>query len=162
MSMFCYQCQETARNLGCTVRGVCGKQDSLANLMDLLIYSLRGLAWVSHKLNENGKYYPEDSIFAMQGLFTTITNANWSEDVITALIDKTIELRDIRKKELCEIIKDEAICKAFPEAVHFEISKDEYADFAAKVGVLKTENEDVRSLRETITYGLKGIGAYGD
>lgn len=162
MSMFCYQCQETARNLGCTVRGVCGKQDSLSNLMDLLIYSLRGLAWVSHKLNENGKYYPEDSIFAMQGLFTTITNANWSEDVITALIDRAIELRDIRKKELCEIIKDEAICKAFPDAVHFEITKDEYADFAAKVGVLSTENEDVRSLRETITYGLKGIGAYGD
>jgi hydroxylamine reductase len=88
--MFCYQCQETARNTGCTVRGVCGKSDSLANMMDLLIYSLRGLAYVDHKLIQNGKYYPEDSLFVMQGLFTTITNANWSEDVIVALIDKAI------------------------------------------------------------------------
>ncbi|MCB5266310.1 MAG: hydroxylamine reductase [Candidatus Cloacimonetes bacterium] len=158
--MFCYQCQETARNLGCTVRGVCGKPETLAHLMDLLIYSLRGLAYVSHKLIQNGKYYPEDSLIVMQGLFTTITNANWDEDVITGLIDNAIARRDERKKELCEILGDK--CKSCPEAVTFEITKDQYADFGAKVGVLRTENEDVRSLRETITYGLKGIGAYGD
>ncbi len=160
MSMFCYQCQETARNTGCTVRGVCGKSDSLANMMDLLIYSLRGLAYVDHKLIQNGKYYPEDSLFVMQGLFTTITNANWSEDVIVALIDKAIKLRDTRKDELCSMLKDK--CNECPDAVTFQISKDQYADFATKVGVLKTENEDIRSLRETITIGLKGIGAYGD
>ncbi len=160
MSMFCYQCQETARNTGCTVRGVCGKSESLANLMDLLIYSLRGLAHVDHKLIQNGKYYPEDAIFVMQGLFTTITNANWSEDVITALIDKAIAMRDKRKDELCALIGDK--CAKCPDAVTFKISKDQYADFATKVGVLKTENEDIRSLRETITIGLKGVGAYGD
>ncbi len=160
MSMFCYQCQETARNTGCTVRGVCGKSDSLANMMDLLIYSLRGLAYVDHKLIQNGKYYPEDSLFVMQGLFTTITNANWSEDVIVALIDKAIKLRDTRKDELCSMLKDK--CNECPDAVTFQISKDQYADFATKVGVLKTENEDIRSLRETITIGLKGVGAYGD
>ncbi|MDY0325742.1 MAG: hydroxylamine reductase [Candidatus Cloacimonadaceae bacterium] len=160
MSMFCYQCQETARNLGCTVRGVCGKPETLAHLMDLLIYSLRGLAYVSHKLNQNGRYYPEDSLMVMQGLFTTITNANWDEEVITGLIENAIARRDERKKELCEILGDK--CKSCPEAVTFEITKEQYADFGARVGVLRTENEDVRSLRETITYGLKGIGAYGD
>ncbi|HOA29222.1 MAG: hydroxylamine reductase [Candidatus Cloacimonetes bacterium] len=158
--MFCYQCQETARNLGCTMRGVCGKPDTLANLMDLLIYSLRGLAHVSHKLIQNGKYYPEDAIFVMQGLFTTITNANFDETVITGLIDRAIALRDKRKDELCGIIGDK--CGSCPEAATFTVSKDQYAEFATRIGVLRTENEDVRSLRETITYGLKGISAYGD
>ncbi|HQQ67901.1 MAG TPA: hydroxylamine reductase [Candidatus Cloacimonadota bacterium] len=158
--MFCYQCQETARNMGCTMRGVCGKPDTLANLMDLLIYSLRGLAHVSHKLIQNGKYYPEDAIFMMQGLFTTITNANFDETMITSLIDRAIALRDKRKDELCAIIGDK--CGQCPEAATFKITKDQYADFATRIGVLRTENEDVRSLRETITYGLKGIAAYGD
>lgn len=160
MSMFCYQCQETSRNLGCTMRGVCGKPDTLANYMDLLIYSLRGVAHVSHKLIQEGKYYPEDAVFVMQGLFTTITNANFDEAVITNMIDKALELRDKRKQELCALIGDK--CSTCPEAVTFQISKADYADFATKVGVLRTENEDVRSLRETITYGLKGISAYGD
>jgi len=128
--------------------------------MDLLIYSLRGLAHVSHKLIQNGKYYPEDAIFVMQGLFTTITNANWSEEVISALIDQAIALRDKRKDELCAIIGDK--CGNCPDAVTFQIPREQYADFATKIGVLKTENEDVRSLRETITIGLKGVGAYGD
>lgn len=162
MSMFCYQCQETARNLGCKDmnRGVCGKPESLANLMDLLIYSLRGLAHVSWKLIQNGKYHANDSLIVMQGLFTTITNANYDPEAIIALIDQAIALRDKRKEELCEIVK--ANCDKCPEAATFQISKDQYDEFAAKVGVLRTENEDIRSLRETITYGLKGIAAYGD
>ncbi len=160
MSMFCYQCQETSRNMGCTMRGVCGKPDTLANMMDLLIYSLRGLAHVDHKLIQEGKYYPEDALFVMQGLFTTITNANFDDTVITGLIDRALALRDKRKAELCALIGDK--CGQCPEAATFSITKDQYADFATKVGVLRTENEDVRSLRETITYGLKGISAYGD
>lgn len=160
MSMFCYQCQETSRNMGCTMRGVCGKPDTLANMMDLLIYSLRGLAHVDHKLIQEDKYYPEDALFVMQGLFTTITNANFDDTVITGLIDRALALRDKRKAELCALIGDK--CGQCPEAATFSITKDQYAEFATKVGVLRTENEDVRSLRETITYGLKGISAYGD
>lgn len=160
MSMFCYQCQETARNLGCTVRGVCGKTDTLSNLMDLLIHGLKGLSYASHKLIQNGIYHPEDAVFVMQGLFTTITNANWDEDVIIALIDKAIALRDERKIELAGVNAHK--CPSCPDAVTFQVKNGEYAEHGAKVGVLSTENEDIRSLRETIIYGLKGVGAYGD
>jgi hydroxylamine reductase len=158
--MFCYQCQETSRNIGCTMRGVCGKSPELANLFDLLIYSLKGLAHVSVKLLENGAYYPEDAVFTMSGLFRTITNANWDEELIRNVITETLALRDKRKDELCAKLGDK--CKACPDAVTFQIKPAEYDEFALKVGVLSTENEDVRSLRETIIYGIKGIAAYGE
>ncbi len=163
MSMFCYQCQETSRNLGCTMRGVCGKPDTLSGMMDLLIYSLRGLGWVSTRLHTEGIYHPEDSIFSMQGLFRTITNANFDEAVFVALVTEAISLRDKRMVEL--EAKYTALGKKLtdvPEAANFAVTPAQYADFSASVGVLRTENEDVRSLRETITYGLKGISAYGD
>ena len=160
MSMFCYQCQETARNLGCTVRGVCGKSETLANLFDLLIFGLKGLAYASVHLQEKGRYYPEDSIFVMGALFKTITNTNWDEDSIRDTIEQTLALRDKRKKELCDLMGGK--CDTCPEAVTFQLKREEYDEFAKKVGVLKTENEDIRSLRETIIYGLKGICAYGE
>ncbi|MCK9165186.1 MAG: hydroxylamine reductase [Candidatus Cloacimonetes bacterium] len=158
--MFCYQCQETARNLGCTVRGVCGKSETLANLFDLLIFGLKGLAYASVHLQEKGRYYPEDSIFVMGALFKTITNTNWDEDSIRDTIEQTLALRDKRKKELCDLMGGK--CDTCPEAVTFQLKREEYDEFAKKVGVLKTENEDIRSLRETIIYGLKGICAYGE
>ena len=160
MSMFCYQCQETARNLGCTVRGVCGKSETLANLFDLLIFGLKGLAYASVHLQEKGRYYPEDSIFVMGALFKTITNTNWDEDSVRDTIEQTLALRDKRKKELCDLMGGK--CDTCPEAVTFQLKREEYDEFAKKVGVLKTENEDIRSLRETIIYGLKGICAYGE
>ncbi|MEN6446027.1 MAG: hydroxylamine reductase, partial [Candidatus Cloacimonas sp.] len=158
--MFCYQCQETARNLGCTVRGVCGKSETLANLFDLLIFGLKGLAYASVHLQEKGRYYPEDSIFVMGALFKTITNTNWDEDKVRDTIEQTLALRDKRKKELCDLMGGK--CETCPEAVTFQLKREEYDEFAKKVGVLKTENEDIRSLRETIIYGLKGICAYGE
>ncbi|MBP9037895.1 MAG: hydroxylamine reductase [Candidatus Cloacimonas sp.] len=158
--MFCYQCQETARNLGCTVRGVCGKSETLANLFDLLIFGLKGLAYASVHLQEKGRYYPEDSFFVMGALFKTITNTNWDEDSIRDTIEQTLALRDKRKKELCDLMGGK--CDTCPEAVTFQLKREEYDEFARKVGVLKTENEDIRSLRETIIYGLKGICAYGE
>ncbi len=165
MSMFCYQCQETARNTGCTVHGVCGKKDTLCHLMDLLIYSLKGLAWVNTKLYTFDKYYPEDSLFVMQGLFRTITNANFNEDDFYLVIAEAIAKRDERFSQLdtLYIAKHGKACPMPPpEAVTFRIGTEEYQSFGEKVGVLRTENEDVRSLRETIIYGIKGISAYGE
>lgn len=160
MSMFCFQCQETSRNQGCTVRGVCGKSPELCHLMDLSIYAMKGLAFVSAKLLEHNVYYREDAITIMQELFRTITNTNWDEEQIKLSITNLIELRDKRKAELEVISKDKNL--KYPEAVLFHISLDEYESFGAQVGVLSSENEDIRSLRETIIYGLKGISAYGD
>ena len=160
MSMFCFQCQETSRNQGCTVRGVCGKSPELCHLMDLSIYAMKGLAFVSAKLLEHNVYHREDAITIMQGLFRTITNTNWDEEQFKLSISNLIKLRDKRKAELEVISKDKNL--KYPEAVLFHISLDEYESFGAQVGVLSSENEDIRSLRETIIYGLKGISAYGD
>lgn len=160
MSMFCYQCQETSRNQGCTIRGVCGKSPELCHLMDLSIYTMKGLAFVSAKLLEHNVYHREDAITIMQGLFRTITNTNWNEEQFKLSISNLIKLRDKRKAELEAISKDRNL--KYPEAVLFHISVEEYESFGAQVGVLSSENEDIRSLRETIIYGLKGISAYGD
>jgi len=160
MSMFCYQCQETSRNQGCTLRGVCGKSPELCHLMDLSIYAMKGLAFVSAKLLEHNVYHREDAITIMQGLFRTITNTNWNEEQFKLSISNLIKLRDKRKAELEAISQDKNL--KYPEAVLFHISVEEYESFGAQVGVLSSENEDIRSLRETIIYGLKGISAYGD
>lgn len=160
MSMFCYQCQETSRNLGCTMRGVCGKSPELCHFMDLSIYAMKGLAHVSKGLLEKGVYYKEDGLFLMQGLFRTITNANWDEEHIKAVITQAIALRDKRKQELCDLLGGD--CTTCPPAVTFKVEPKDYEEFGKSVGVLATENEDIRSLRETIIYGIKGISAYGD
>lgn len=158
--MFCYQCQETSRNQGCTVRGVCGKSPELCHLMDLSIYAMKGLTFVSSKLLEHNIYHREDALIIMQGLFRTITNTNWDEEQIKLSIANIIKLRDKRKAELEEVAKDRNI--KYPDAALFHLSLEEYESFGTQVGVLSSENEDIRSLRETIIYGLKGISAYGD
>ena len=160
MSMFCYQCQETSRNLGCTMRGVCGKSPELCHFMDLSIHAMKGLAHVSKRLLEKGVYHKEDGLFVMQGLFRTITNANWDEEQIKAVITEAIALRDKRKQELCDLLGGD--CNTCPPAVTFKVEPQDYEEFGKSVGVLATANEDVRSLRETVIYGLKGIAAYGD
>ncbi len=160
MSMFCYQCQETSRNIGCTMRGVCGKSPELCHLLDLSIHAMKGLAYVSVQLLKKGVYYPEDALVMMGGLFRTITNANWDEAQIIETITNVLALRDKRKAELCNIMGDE--CKTCPEVVTFTVKPEDYEEFGKQVGVLATENEDIRSLRETIIYGIKGISAYGE
>ncbi len=160
MSMFCYQCQETSRNIGCTMRGVCGKSPELCHLLDLSIHAMKGLAYVSVQLLKKGVYYPEDALVMMGGLFRTITNANWDEAQIIETITKVLALRDKRKAELCNIMGEE--CKTCPEVVTFTVKPEDYEEFGKQVGVLATENEDIRSLRETIIYGIKGISAYGE
>lgn len=160
MSMFCYQCQETALNTGCTNRGVCGKSPELCHLLDLSIHAMKGIAFASVQLGKKGIYHPEDALFVMGGLFRTITNANWDLDQISKVITDAIALRDKRKLELGW--EAGTICPTCPDAATFQVKPEDYESYGQKVGVLATENADVRSLRETIIYGLKGISAYGE
>jgi len=156
MSMFCYQCQEAAKGTGCTIQGVCGKDAELANLQDLLIYTLKGISVFSTKTKRD--YEVDEFVFV--GLFNTITNANFNKEVFYIQIKKGLELRD-RMKKSCEDagVKFENL----PDAATFTVSTNkeiEAKSISEEVGVLATHNEDVRSLRELITYGLKGLAAY--
>ncbi|HIP17420.1 MAG TPA: hydroxylamine reductase [Methanothermococcus okinawensis] len=151
--MFCYQCQETAKNTGCTIVGVCGKKDNVANLQDLLIYIIKGLAYLCEK---TGKSNEEIDRYIVDGLFTTITNVNFDDRDIMEKIKRGIELRENLKKELSQDME-------LPDPATWVPENDE--DIIAKanskeVSILSTENEDIRSLRELIIYGVKGIGAY--
>lgn len=154
MSMFCYQCQETAKNQGCTVNGVCGKSEEVANLQDLLIYVLKGISIYGTGLAKNGKLDKEAGRFVMKALFATITNTNFDSEKITAMIKEGLELRDI--------LKEKSGIKADHDAALWPGKPEEFADKAKTVGLLSVENEDVRSLRELLIYGLKGIAAYAD
>ncbi|MDP0493269.1 MAG: hydroxylamine reductase [Fusobacterium sp. JB021] len=152
--MFCWQCQETARNTGCTVRGVCGKNDTVARIQDLLIYTTKGLSEVTTRLRAEGeKISKETNRLVTLNLFTTITNANFDEEALKDRIEKTIALRD----ELIKKLKDKT---GLSKAALFNDKRENFEIFHEGVGVLATENEDIRSLRELITYGLKGISAY--
>ena len=150
MSMFCYQCQETAKNEGCTLRGVCGKTEETANLQDLLVYVLKGISIWGEKAESVNK---ETGRFIMEALFATITNANFDEDRFVELIEKALVVRDALKAE----VGGE---EAHDAANWTGVGKEVFAEKAKSVGVLATENEDVRSLRELIIYGLKGLAAY--
>ena len=153
--MFCYQCQETAGCTGCTKFGVCGKSPDLARMQDLLIYVTKGLSEITTKLREENKTIPfEINNYVTLNLFTTITNANFDNDVFYTRVLETLKIKDellsklTNKKEL----SDAAIWNGKTKE---ELDKKSYT-----VGILTTENEDVRSLRELITYGLKGMSAY--
>lgn len=151
--MFCYQCQETAGCSGCTHAGVCGKTAKTANLQDLLVYVTRGLAAVATRLRAEGKDVPQSTNKRVtENLFVTITNANFDDAVIIMNIHQTIEQMRILAAQL-ENTAD------LPDSVQWD-GKGDWEQKAKEVGVLATENEDVRSLRELITYGLKGMAAY--
>ncbi len=152
--MFCFQCQETAGCKGCTVMGVCGKKPEVAAMQDLLVYVTKGLASVVTRLRgEGGAVSVEVNHLVTLNLFVTITNANFDEEAIAARIEKTLAVRD----DLRAQIKDTS---NLPDAVMWTGLRDDFAEKAQAVGVLRTENEDIRSLRELITYGLKGLAAY--
>ncbi len=156
MNMFCFQCQEAAKNVGCTTKGVCGKEDVTANHMDVLVYNLKGLAWLAARKAAAGESISSEAGFITRGLFATITNANFDTDRITALAFEAIE----RKQKLMPAYGSGA---DVPEAVSFTGSTvDELEEAFSAASVLATEDEDVRSLREFIVYGLKGIAAYAD
>ena len=152
--MFCYQCQETAGCKGCTQVGVCGKKPEVAAMQDLLIYVTKGLGAVTTALRAAGKKVSaEVNHLVTWNLFTTITNANFDENAIVKRIEDTLKV----KAELLAELTDAA---ALTEAARWNGAGNEFAAKAAGVGVLATQNEDVRSLRELTTYGLKGLCAY--
>jgi len=160
MGMFCYQCQETNKNQGCTVRGVCGKTPDVASLQDLLIWLLKGLSFCGVQAREQGVSDSEADLFVAQALFTTITNANFDPERLAVLIRKAIELRDRLKAqvEMAGVLPEMATW--VPETGDLE----EMIQKGSTVGVMADPSldEDVRSLRELLTYGLKGLAAYID
>jgi len=152
--MFCYQCQETAGGKGCTVSGVCGKKPEVSAVQDLLIYVTKGLSSVTSKLREEGGNVCKDvNHLITLNLFTTITNASFDRDAIIRRIKTTL---DIKLKLLSEI-KD---VNSLPEAALWNGDESCFNEKAASVGIMSCKNEDIRSLRELITYGLKGLAAY--
>lgn len=152
-NMFCYQCQETARCQGCTVSGVCGKKPDVAAMQDLLVYVTKGLSAVTTALRGQGVAVDHEVNHQITyNLFVTITNANFDKESIQADIQATLD----RKAQLLAQVQDPA---ALPAAARWDGSGD-WEEKAKTVGVLSTENEDIRSLRELITYGLKGLAAY--
>lgn len=153
--MFCYQCQETAGNKGCTQMGVCGKNPEVAGLQDVLVYVSKGLSAITTRLRKEGKPVSKDvNHFITLNLFITITNANFDEEAIMDRIEASLKLRR-------ELIRQVSSPNTLPEAAHWDTdNRGIYKVKALTVGVLATENEDVRSLRELIIYGLKGLSAY--
>lgn len=154
--MFCYQCQETARCQGCTVVGVCGKKPEVAAMQDLLVYVTKGLSAVATALRQAGKQVDKKINHRVtMNLFITITNANFDQDAIVLAIKDTLQQKEALLKEMSA--EEE---QKLPEAAKWNGQESEFAEKAAGVGVLATKQEDVRSLRELIVYGLKGLSAY--
>jgi len=156
MNMFCFQCQEAAGGKGCTVKGVCGKEPQTAALMDLLLYSVQGVAVVNRALREKNAANKDASLLIIDALFSTITNANFDDVSIKLKIKKML----IAKNEL--IAKAEKLGIALPEmdVVNFQASESDYEKKATQVGVLSESDEDVRSLKQLVMYGIKGAAAY--
>ena len=151
--MFCYQCQETAGCKGCTISGVCGKTPDVAAMQDLLVYVTKGISAITTALRKEGRQVPAKiNHLITLNLFTTITNANFDKESIKAGIHAVLTA----KKPLLAQIQNPSL---LPEAAVWDGSGD-WDEKAGMVGVLSSDNEDIRSLRELITYGLKGLSAY--
>lgn len=164
--MFCFQCQETAKNQGCTLMGVCGKKEDTANLQDLLIYILKGISIWLEKAKGFGLIDNKAGLFIAKSLFSTITNANFDNTRFIALIKEALKIREQAQAKFLKAYKEKNR-KNFEEKVHdsatwYSDEKKEFEEKAKKVGVLSTQNEDVRSLKELLVIGLKGLAAYTD
>ena len=161
MSMFCFQCQETAKNEGCTVRGVCGKIDVVSNLQDVLVFVVKSVANYSNQLRKLGNTDEKVNEYILKGLFITITNANFDDNEIELEVKKGLELRNMLRTKLLELGGEVNDKFEGTLLTTFEYKgKESLEEVGKTVGVLRTENEDVRSLREVILYGLKGMAAY--
>lgn len=152
--MFCYQCQETAGCKGCTISGVCGKKPEVARMQDLLVYVTKGLSCVTTRMREEGIPVEKDvNHMVTRNLFITITNANFDREAIRKAVEETLAV----KQDLLGKLENK---EGLPEAAFWNGAEDSFDAKAAEVGVLSTRDEDIRSLRELITYGLKGLSAY--
>lgn len=155
--MFCFQCQEAAKGTGCTIKGVCGKDDKTANRMDLLLFITKGIATAATLLHNAGI---ETSIqvnhFTTDALFSTITNANFDIECITGRIIKGLKLRN----ELITIAKEKNITLPVIDELVWNGDESSFEGKSQTVGVLRETNEDIRSLKELTIYGLKGMAAY--
>lgn len=160
MSMFCYQCQETAKGTGCTIRGVCGKTADVANLQDLLIYALKGISTFALQARQAGIATAKADKFIMEGLFATITNANFDKEYFVALIKQALVTREEVKAALAEA--GITVQASHDSATWFADHTAAFEEKAVTIGILATENEDVRSLRELLIYGVKGMAAYAE
>lgn len=159
--MFCFQCQETAKGTGCTIAGVCGKSDKVANMQDLLVFVLKGISFYSTRLREQGIENDKVNKFIFDGLFMTITNANFDKERFVVKVREGLKLRDE--------LKDQYLKSGgkLPASLHESATwtgntEEEFEAKNVSIGVLTTKNEDVRSLRELVTYGLKGMAAYAE
>ncbi len=164
--MFCFQCQETAKNTGCTSRGVCGKPEETANLQDLLIFVLKGISVYGEKLKELDAADRSNDEFIAQGLFATITNANWDDARFMDMIQDGLQRREQARNKFLTTYEEKngrAFDGSLPDAATWTASDPSvFPEKAETVGVLSTEDEDARSLRELLVIGLKGIAAYAD
>ena len=164
--MYCFQCQETAGNKGCTMRGVCGKLESTANLQDLLIFTLKGLSIWDQKARELGVQDKDTGRFISEGLFATITNANFDDDRFVVFVRDSLKKRNQLKDKVLSAWKEKHGAELSEDlhesATWYSDDPQVFTEKAKEVGVLSTLNEDVRSLRELLVIGLKGICAYAD
>ncbi len=158
--MFCFQCQETAKGSGCTLKGVCGKTSEVANLQDLLMFVLRGISIYSERATKAGLNTKVVDKFVFDGLFMTITNANFDKARFESKIKEAFEVREAIKNQV--VAAGINVDDVKYEGAFWKADVSEFEAKAAKVGVLATENEDVRSLRELLIYGLKGMAAYAE
>ena len=161
MSMFCFQCQEAAKGTGCTIAGVCGKTSDVANLQDTLLFVLKGISWYNEKLRAIDANLSKVDKFVFDGLFATITNANFDKKAFERRIIKALQVRN----ELYILCKNTGVILPdnLPDCAKWTASSTEaFEKKAEEVGILSTENEDIRSLRELIIYGVKGLAAYAE
>ena len=159
--MFCYQCQEAAKGTGCEIKGVCGKMPETSNLQDLLLFVVKGISFYSSKCHEQGVWVDDSTNrFIFESLFATITNANFDDSVFINRINNAIDLRNKLRKQL-EQIGNSYNDAQIPDAASWNPkSIDEYAIKALVVGIMEEKNEDIRSLKSLLIFGLKGLAAY--
>jgi hydroxylamine reductase len=168
--MFCFQCQETLNNNGCVIRGICGKTAEVANLQDLLVFLLKGISFWGTRGRSIGVIHEDTDLFVAEGLFATITNANFDKNRLADLIKEAVERRESLRAEAqkrCEELHDKPCTGSGPDWASWkplDYSVESLSEKASQVGVkaLMNVDSDVQSLRELITYGLKGIAAYVD